>query len=58
MCGYVFDFCDDAALYGTMTSGNNGQETKAVRIDLTTGALQSVPLEPTEYFVTCYDARC
>ena len=41
-----------------MTSGNNGQETKAVRIDLTTGALQSVPLEPTEYFVTCYDARC
>lgn len=37
------------------TSGNNGQETKAVRIDLTTGALQSVPLEPTEYFVTCYD---
>ena len=33
---YVFDFCDDAALYGTMTSGNNGQETKAVRIDLTT----------------------
>lgn len=52
---YVFDFCDDAALYGTMTSGNNGQDTKAVRIDLTTGALQSVPLEPTEYFVTCYD---
>ena len=33
---YVFDFCDDAALYGTMTSGNNGQDTKAVRIDLTT----------------------
>ena len=52
---YVFDFCDDAALYGVMTSGNNGQNTKAVRIDLTTGALQSVPLEPTEYFVTCYD---
>lgn len=52
---YVFDFCDDAALYGVMTSGNNGQNTKAVRIDLTTGELQSVPLEPTEYFVTCYD---
>lgn len=52
---YVFDFCDDAALYGVMTSGNNGQNTKAVRVDLTTGAQQSVPLEPTEYFVTCYD---
>lgn len=52
---YVFDFCDDAALYGMTTSGNNGQNTKAVRIDLTTGELQSVPLEPTEYFVTCYD---
>ena len=52
---YVFDFCDDAALYGMTTSGNNGQNTKAVRVDLTTGALQSVPLEPTEYFVTCYD---
>ena len=52
---YVFDFCDDAALYGVMTSGNNGQNTKAVRVDLTTGELQSVPLEPTEYFVTCYD---
>lgn len=51
----MFDFCDDAALYGVMTSGNNGQNTKAVRIDLTTGELQSVPLEPTEYFVTCYD---
>ena len=38
-----------------MTSGNNGQNTKAVRVDLTTGELQSVPLEPTEYFVTCYD---
>lgn len=52
---YVFDFCDDTALYGVMTSGNNGQNTKAVRVDLTTGELQSVPLEPTEYFVTCYD---
>lgn len=51
----MFDFCDDAALYGVMTFGNNGQNTKAVRIDLTTGELQSVPLEPTEYFVTCYD---
>lgn len=52
---YEFVFCDDAALYGMTTSGNNGQNTKAVRVDLTTGALQSVPLEPTEYFVTCYD---
>ena len=52
---YVFDFCDDAALYGVKTSGTNGQNTKAVRVDLTTGELQSVPLEPTEYFVTCYD---
>lgn len=52
---YEFVFCDDAALYGVMTSGNNGQNTKAVRVDLTTGALQSVPLEPTEYFVTCCD---
>lgn len=52
---YVFDFCDDAALYGVMTSGTNGQNTKAVRVDLTTGELQSVPLEPTEYFVTCCD---
>ena len=55
---YVFDFCDDAALYGVMTSGNNGQNTKAVRIDLTTGELQSVPLEPTEYFVPATTARC
>lgn len=52
---YEFVFCDDAALYGMTTSGNNGQNTKAVCVDLTTGALQSVPLEPTEYFVTCYD---
>lgn len=52
---YAFDFCDDAALYGTMTSGINGQNTKAVRIDLNTGALQSVPLEPTERVLTCYD---
>lgn len=52
---YEFVFCDDAALYGVMTSGNNGQNTKAVRIDLTTGELQSVPLQPTEYFVTCCD---
>lgn len=52
---YEFVFCDDAALYGVMTSGNNGQNTKAVRIDLTTGELQSVPLQPTEYFGTCCD---
>lgn len=52
---YAFTMCDGTALYGVQNTGMVGQYTTGCRLDLATGEMQPVPLEPNEQFLEPYD---
>lgn len=51
----VFDYCDGTSLYGTGTSGAQGQNKEIICVSLADGSMETLPLEQTESWKGVYD---